>query len=369
MFDLFRSREKAVRIVLGAILGLVSLSMLTYLIPNYNSGGSSDVIVAEIGKDTITLPEVQRGVQNTMKGRQLPPELLPNFVPQVVDQMITDRALAYEATQLGFQVTDTDLADAIRQLIPSLFPEGKFVGKDAYAAFLAQQSVTIPEFEEDLKRQILITKLREIAVEGTIVTPQEIEATYRRQNEKIKIEYVKVTGDKFRGEVQPSEADMQAYFKANAASYQMPEKKNLVILIADQAKLQASLSVSDADLLRQYNQNQAQFRTPERVHVRHILLKTAGKPATEDAAIKAKAEDLLKQITRRRQLRRPGQEELRRHRFGRQRRRSGLDRARPDRARVRAGGLHAQAGRDQRPGQDAVRLPHPPGAASTKRRA
>ena len=30
--------------------------------------------------------------------------------------------------------------------------------------------------------------------------------------------------------------------------------------------------------------------------MRHILLKTAGKPATEDAAIKAKAEDLLKQI-------------------------------------------------------------------------
>ena len=172
MFDLFRSREKAVRIVLGAILLVVSLSMLTYLIPNYNTGGSSDVIVAEIGKDTITLPEVQRDVQNTM---QRPPVAsrtrCPTSFPSVVDQMITDRALAYEATQLGFQVTDTDLADAIRQLIPSLFPDGKFVGKDAYAAVLAQQSVTIPEFEEDLKRQILITKLREIAVEGTIVTP------------------------------------------------------------------------------------------------------------------------------------------------------------------------------------------------------
>jgi peptidyl-prolyl cis-trans isomerase D len=296
MFDLFRSREKAVRIVLGAILGLVSLSMLTYLIPNYNSGGTSDTIVAEIGKDTITLTEVQRGVQNTMKGRQLPPELLPNFVPQVVDQMITDRALAYEAAQLGFQVTDADVADAIRQLVPSLFPDGKFVGKDAYAAFLAQQSVTIPEFEEDLKRQILITKLREIAVEGTIVTPQEIETTYRRQNEKIKIEYVKLTGDLFRKEVQPTTDEMQSYFKVNGAAFQMPEKKNLVLLIADQAKIDASVSVSDADLLKLYNQSQAQFRMPERVHVRHILLKTTGKAAAEDAPIKAKAEDLLKQI-------------------------------------------------------------------------
>ncbi len=38
------------------------------------------------------------------------------------------------------------------------------------------------------------------------------------------------------------------------------------------------------------------FRTPERVKVRHILLKTDGKPASEEPKIKAKAEDLLKQI-------------------------------------------------------------------------
>jgi len=296
MFDLFRSREKAVRILLGAILLLVSLSMLTYLIPNYNTGGSSDNVVAQIGRDTITLPEVQRNVQGTMRDRQLPPELLPNFVPRVVDQMITERALAYEATQLGFQVSDQDLGDAIRQLMPSLFPDGKFVGKDAYAAMLAQNNVTIPEFEADLKQQILVTKLREIAVEGTIVTPAEIEQSFKGQNEKMKIQYAKLTNDKYRGEVQPSVEDMQNYYKVNSAAFQMPEKRNLVILVADQAKLEATLNASDADLQRVYNQNQEQFRVPERVHVRHILLKTAGKPPSEDAAIKAKATDLLKQI-------------------------------------------------------------------------
>src|SRR5436305_1796774 len=134
MFDLFRSRDKAVRILLGGLLLLVAFSMLTYLVPNYNTGASaSDVVVADIGNETLTLPEVQRQVQNTVKGRQLPPEILPNFIPQIVDQMITERALAYEAERLGFVVTDTEVADAIRQLIPSLFPDGKFMGKDMYA--------------------------------------------------------------------------------------------------------------------------------------------------------------------------------------------------------------------------------------------
>ena len=45
-----------------------------------------------------------------------------------------------------------------------------------------------------------------------------------------------------------------------------------------------------------YNQNQANFRSPEHVNVRHILLMTQGKPAGDDAKIKAKAEDLVKQL-------------------------------------------------------------------------
>ena len=127
MFDLFRSREKSVRILLGALLGLVGLSMLTYLVPTYNTGSSaSDVVVAEIGKDEITLPEVQRLIQSTMRGRQLPPEMLPNFIPQYVDQLVTERALAYQAERLGFKVSDQNVADAIRGMIPQLFPDGRF---------------------------------------------------------------------------------------------------------------------------------------------------------------------------------------------------------------------------------------------------
>ncbi len=95
MFDLFRSREKSVRILLGALLLLVALSMLTYLVPSYNTGSNtSDTIIAEIGKnDVITLPEVQRLIQNTVRGRQLPADVLPTYIPTMVDQT-GDRARA-----------------------------------------------------------------------------------------------------------------------------------------------------------------------------------------------------------------------------------------------------------------------------------
>ncbi|MGB9458595.1 MAG: peptidyl-prolyl cis-trans isomerase [Bryobacteraceae bacterium] len=297
MFDLFRSREKSVRILLGALLVVVALSMLTYLVPNYGTGApTADSVVASVGKDDITTGEVMHLIQSTMRGKQLPPELISTYIPQMIQGMVNERALAYEATRLGFQVSDGDLRAAIQQIIPSLFPDGKFAGKDAYAAVLAEQQLTIPEFETSLRRQILITKLREVAVEGTIVSNLEIEHAYQERNEKIKIQYAIVTGDKYRAEVNPTEKDLENYFKVNQALYMVPESRNLAVLIADQAKIADSLVPVDADLLRMYNQNRESFRTKERVHAEHILLKTADKTPAEDAKLKAQAEDLVKQL-------------------------------------------------------------------------
>ncbi len=297
MFDLFRSRDKAVRILLGGLLLVVAFSMLTYLVPQYGNGTSgTDQVIAEIGKDTITLAETQRLIQAQMRSRQLPPDILPTYIPQMLDQMVAERAMVMEAERMGLVVTDADLAEAIRQMVPSLFPDGKFVGKDVYAGMLAQQNMTIEQFESDLKRQVLVTRFRDIAMEGTIVTQGEIEAAFRKKNEKVKLEFVRLTADKYKAESQPTTQELQDYYKANTARYTSPEKKNLTLLVADQAKLEATVTVSDADLQRMYTQNQEAFRTPERVKARHILFKTQGKSPAEEAAIKAKAEGILKQI-------------------------------------------------------------------------
>jgi peptidyl-prolyl cis-trans isomerase D len=298
MFDLFRSRDKMVRILLGALLLIVALSMLTYLIPTYDTGTSdaSGQVVAEVGKEVITVPDVQKLIQGNMRQRQLPAELLPTFIPQMVQDLITERALAYEAQRLGFQVTDADLRDAIKQTIPSLFPDGNFVGRDAYAAMLAQQNVSIEDFENDLRRQLLVTRLRNIALEGMIVSPQEVEQAFKKKNARIVVQYVKLPRDKYRSEAEPTLKEMQDYYSANKMSYQKPERKNLLLLVADQNKLEQTINPTDAELQRIYDQNKDAYRVPERVDVRHILLRTNGKDPAEDAKVKAKAEDIEKQL-------------------------------------------------------------------------
>src|SRR5207253_3260912 len=138
----------------------------------------------------------------------------------------------------------------------NLFPDGKFVGNAQYAALLAQQNMTVDQFEGDLRRQIMIARLRDIAIEGTVVTPAEIEASFKKKAERIKIEWVKLTADKYKAESAPSAAEMQAYFAANVSKYMTPEKRNLTMLLADQAKIEATLTPTDEDLNRIYTQNQ-----------------------------------------------------------------------------------------------------------------
>jgi peptidyl-prolyl cis-trans isomerase D len=297
MFDLFRSRDKAVRLMLGGLLLVVAVSMLTYLVPNYDTTGpTGNMVVASVGGQEIHADEVQHLIQSAMRGKQLPPDMIPIYVPQIIDDMIVNRAMAYEAGRLGFQVDDQQLRTTIQQMAPNLFPDGRFVGKDQYAAMLAQQGLTIDQFENDLRRQILIARLRDVAVEGTVVTPLEIEQAFKQKYERIKIQYVKLLPDKFRAEVTPSDADMRGYYQANINAYQSPEKKDFVVLLSDQAKIEQSITISDDDLRKIYNQNPAQYHVPEQATVRHILLMTQGKPPADDAKIKAQAEDVMNQI-------------------------------------------------------------------------
>jgi len=297
MFNLFRSREKSVRIVLGGVLVVVALSMLLYLVPSYNSGAiAADTTVAKVGNDEITINDVRQHIQRVMKGRQMPPEVLPNYIPRMIDEMISERALEYEARKLGFQVTDQDVATVIRQSMPpEMFPDGKF-NKDIYAMYLQQQDMSIEQFESDLRRQILIHRLLDVAVEGTVVSDLEITTTYKARNDKIKIQWVKLDPDRYKKEVEPSVDDLKAYYKVNAGRYLIPAKKSLTVLYLDPIKVQDTLTPSDADLQALYRQNLDQYHVPERVKVGEILFMTQGKPAAEEAKAKAQADDVLKQV-------------------------------------------------------------------------
>jgi peptidyl-prolyl cis-trans isomerase D len=297
MFNLFRTRAKAVRYLLTVLLGLVALSMVVTLIPGFGSqtGVQSDQVVAEIGGDALSMREVQTTIQNAIKGRQVPPEMVQFYVPQFVDQLIAERAVAYQAERMGFRISDEETANAIRSMLAQYFP-GEIKRED-YQRFLAQQGMSVDQFENNVRRNLLLLRLQNIALEGAVVTPDEVEREYRRKNDKVKVEYVKYSPPaNLASQVTVTPEEIQNYYNAQKASFQTPEKRSFNLLLADEAKIGAAYQVSDGQLRAAYNSSLDRYRTPERVRVRHILIKTTDKPAEEVAKAEAKAKDLLKQL-------------------------------------------------------------------------
>jgi peptidyl-prolyl cis-trans isomerase D len=294
MFDLFRSRAKAVRIMLGGMLAIVALSMLIYLIPGTGitaADSSADQVVAEIGKSTVTVGQVQQQLRNALQNQHLPPEYASTYIPQLVNQAIEERAEAYEAEQLGFRVSDRDLAMALRSM-----PFGNLPA-DQYQQYVEQQiGMTVPAFEEDVRAANFQDEIEMIAIEGIVVTPADAEAEYRRRNEKIKVDYIGFSPAKIAADMKPTPEQINAYWARNRGFFNVPETRDVQLIVADQAKVAETIQVTDAQVQAYYNAHKDEYRTPERVHARHILLSIANKPKDEVPKIKAQAEALNKQI-------------------------------------------------------------------------
>lgn len=297
MFDLFRSSDKIKKYVLGGLLTLVALSMVTYLIPNYSLGTTptDNPVLAEIGGKKITALEAQQLFQKTTQGR-IPPDLVEVYLPQFVEQMVSERAALYEANRLGISATDDEALASIVANYPQFFPNGSLANKDQFETALAQQGLTLQDVVDAARDQVILHKMQATVLGSVVVTPKDIEDEFRRKYEKLKIQYIAFPAAKFRDQAKPSDEEVRSFYEKNKASFAQPSKMAYQVVVLDQDKVAASINVTDEQLRAAYSNALDNFRMPERVHARHILLKTAGKSDAEKKALLAKAEDLVKQL-------------------------------------------------------------------------
>ena len=294
MLEKIQKRGQAVRILLAAIIGVIALSMLITMLPGSMSSPSaaSPDAVVEVDGQVITAGDVRRQIQLASQGRSIPPSIEPFYAKQFLDQMVMERLIEYEARRQGIEVTRQEQADRIRLIVPA----AKAGNMDQYAAEVQQRSgMSVTEFENAVRKMLLNEKFAQVITDGITVTPAEVSEEYRRQNEKVTIEYVVVKPEDLERKVTPAEADIAAHYEKNKASYQITEKRSIRYALLDTAQARAQVKVSDEELRRYYDENIAQYRTENRAQVSHILFKTVGKSDAEVEEIRRKAEDVLKQ--------------------------------------------------------------------------
>ena len=104
-----------------------------------------------------------------------------------------------------------------------------------------------------------------------------------------------------RRQINPTEADLQGILQGEREQNTLPlcpsRARSATLPFADGQEPGGTPQVSDAEIQQYYTQHQKEYQLDEQVKVRHILIKVdPGATPQADAAAKAKAEGILKQI-------------------------------------------------------------------------
>ncbi|HEY1463445.1 MAG TPA: peptidyl-prolyl cis-trans isomerase [Terriglobales bacterium] len=306
------------KIILGGLMLLVCVFMVITLIPGV--GSSTDLfgtsanergVIAKVDGETVTTLEVQRAARGMIQ-QQFPrggPEvaaIMPLANRQAAETLITQKAMLAEAHRMGLHVTDEELSDELQhgQYSETFFPSGKFIGQDAYQALLERADLTIPQFEQSMKDDILRQKLMALVAGSVTIPDADVHKEFEKQNTKVKFDYAFFTKDEVMKTLHPADAELRAFYEQNKQMYEnsIPEQRKISYIVLDEQSIASKVTVSDDEIRSYYQDHLNQYVTPEQVNVSQILIKQplpgadgkVDQKATE--AAQNKANDVLKQL-------------------------------------------------------------------------
>ncbi len=257
-------------------------------------------IVAEVGGERITAVEFDRQYRAQVERyRQM---YQGNFSPEleraldlprnVLDSMI-ERMLRLEAAKrLDLHVSDDELAKKIVSL-PFFLDNGQFLGREKYEKKLRSNNIVPERFEEELREDMLLETYSGLVKASVVVPDAELAREFSTRNDKATIEYILVPPARLESNVQPTEADLQAYLEKHKDRYRAPVQRKIKYLLIDRARVRSKMAPNEPDVRSEYDRRKDSFSVPEQVNAAHILI--AVKPdggANADAVAKARAETI-----------------------------------------------------------------------------
>src|SRR5271168_688904 len=318
MIRLLQQDSRIMKIIFAVIIGLAAITMVITLVPGIfdNASATDSTTYATVrepgyfgrvfGESTpIKTVEVNQLASRQLQQQHFPDALLPYFLPRAGQILVQRAILKHEADRMNLQVSDEDLRRELQTgpFAQYLFPNGQYIGDDAYINFVSTafgNQLSRAEFESQVKSDMELNRLQALITGGVTVSDNAVREAYKVDGTKVKFDYVVVSADDVRKGINPSDADLQSFFKSNAARYAsaMPETRKIQYVAFDASNLPGGKpQVTDAEIQAYYTAHQDQYQVKEQVKTRHILIAVpAGSDAKVDAAAKAKAEDLLTQI-------------------------------------------------------------------------
>ena len=316
MIRFLQTNSRISKAIFVVIIGVVSVGMVVYLIPGLTGqGAAAGDAYATIyphwysrflsSGETVNRQVVDKMARAQLAQQRYPdnPMILNLFEQRVGQQLIQQQVLLVEAEKLGIHANSDDVRQYLQtgQAGQVLFPGGKYIGDEQYANLVATRfNMTVDEFQEDVRHDILIRRLQSFITAGVTVGDKEVRDEYRKGNIKIKFDYAVISADDLRKTIDPPDGELESFFKKNAARYAsaVPEERKVTYFAFTPNDLPGGIPQPTQDEIKAYfAAHQSEYQTPEQARSRHILIKVdPGADPKADAAAKAKAEDILKQI-------------------------------------------------------------------------
>jgi peptidyl-prolyl cis-trans isomerase D len=263
MLDIMRRKKESIIIKVVFVIIVLSFIGTMFLVWGKGSDGSggSQGYAAKVNGSRISLEEYQgsyqriRDIYQQIYGQAFSPEMEKalGLKKATLDTLIDNRLTLKEAGKLGVKVSKDDVANAIAAM-PSFQQNGVF-SFDLYQQVLRSSRLTPKDFEEAQKAELTIKKARQAVKDKAVVSDEEALAQYKKEHDKLDLEYVAYAPADVIGAVKLTDAELTDYLQKHSEEFKTPEKVALSYALLDPSAQAAKLTVSDDEIQTFYQKN------------------------------------------------------------------------------------------------------------------
>lgn len=257
--------------------------------------GRSDTAIGSVGDQEIEANTYARALRNQINtlsrqfGQQLSLQDAKMFGvdAQVLNGLIANAALDNEAQRLGLSVGDLTVANRVASEQGFHDVTGKF-NADTYRQTLEQAGLTIREYEAGVRADIARTVLQSAVVAGTKAPDALTDTLFAYSGETRSFTLLPVTEATLTTPLPtPTDAEVQAYYDANIATFTRPDGKRLTYAALLTADLAPSQTIDEQAIKDLYDTRLDQYNVPEKRLVERLVYPTEAEATAAKARLDA----------------------------------------------------------------------------------
>jgi peptidyl-prolyl cis-trans isomerase D len=170
-----------------------------------------------------------------------------------LDGLIDNLLAMKEAKALGIKVSKDDVSASI-EAMPMFQKDGKF-NFDQYVQVLKSNRMMAKDFEEGQEAEVTLKKVRQLIKDKAVVTDADALAQYKKENDKLELEYAAYAPSDVAAEVKLSDADLNEFLQKNPNDFKTAEKVALSYILLDPAAQAAKTTVTEEEIQTFYQKN------------------------------------------------------------------------------------------------------------------